>query len=58
MVKRKALDGQLALSTAHMHRLMDAAVDIRQNPDAVERAYMARQLVQATLPHSDPGDVP
>jgi hypothetical protein len=27
------------------------------SPDAVERSYMARQLVQCTLPHSDPGDV-
>ena len=39
-----------------MDRLLDAAIEIQQNPDAVERAYMARQLVQCTLPHSDPGD--
>lgn len=26
--------------------------------DEIEIAYMARQLVQATLPHSNPGDVP
>ncbi len=38
--------------------LLDAAVDIHQNPDATETAFMARQLVQCTLPHSDPGDVP
>jgi hypothetical protein len=31
---------------------------MRENPDAYERAYMARQLVQCTLPHSDPGNVP
>ena len=37
--------------------LLDAMLEIRQAPDAVERAYMARQLVQCTLPHSDPGDV-
>lgn len=37
--------------------LLDAMLDIREAPDAVERAYMARQLVQCTLPHSDPGDV-
>ena len=52
--KRKAQDGQLELST-HLDKLIDAAVDIRQNPDDVERSYMARQLVQCTLPHSDPG---
>lgn len=39
-------------------RLLEAAVEIKQNPDAVERAFMARQLVQCTLPHKDPGDVP
>ena len=38
--------------------LLDAVVDIKQNPDATEAAFMARQLVQCTLPHSDPGDVP
>lgn len=40
-----------------MNRLLDTAVEIRQNPEDAERAYMARQLVQCTLPHSDPGDV-
>lgn len=37
--------------------LIDAATAIREAPDAVERAFMARQLVLCTLPHSDPGDV-
>jgi hypothetical protein len=46
-----------SLSTAD-HLLLDAAVEIHQNPDATETAFMARQLVQCTLPHSDPGDVP
>ncbi len=27
-------------------------------PTDSDRAFLARQLVQATLPHSDPGDVP
>jgi hypothetical protein len=31
---------------------------IRKQPDAVERAFMAGQLVQRTLPHTNPGDVP
>lgn len=41
-------------------RLLDAAVDImgQQEPSDRDRAFMARQLVQATLPHSDPGNVP
>jgi len=39
-------------------KLLDAAVEIRTtSPDAIERAYMARQLVQCTLPHSNPGNV-
>jgi hypothetical protein len=35
------------------------AVEIMQDaPTDQDRAYMARQLVQATLPHKNPGDVP
>lgn len=45
-------------SSPVMERLMDMAVDMRQEPDAFDTAYMARQLVQCTLPHSDPGNVP
>ena len=37
--------------------LLEAAAAIGEQPDAVERAFMARQLVQCTLPHSNPGDV-
>lgn len=39
-------------------RLLDAAVAIRQDPENAEWAFMARQLVQCTLPHRNPGDVP
>jgi hypothetical protein len=39
-------------------KLLAAAVAIHEQPDAAERAFMARQLVQRTLPHSNPGDVP
>jgi hypothetical protein len=46
-----------ALTPAKM-KLIEAATDIRLNPDAVEAAFLARQLVLSTLPHSDPGDVP
>ena len=40
-------------------RLADAAVEILSNPTPTDRdrAFMARQLVQATLPHRDPGKV-
>ncbi len=43
--------------TAAQEKLLAASVEIRTLPDAVERAYMARQLVQCTLPHSNPGNV-
>ena len=40
------------------NRILDAAVEVRQEPDAYEIAYLARELVQCTLPHTNPGDVP
>jgi Plasmid encoded RepA protein len=44
--------------TRHHLKLLDAAEAIRLHPDKTEAAFMARQLVQATLPHKNPGDVP
>jgi len=44
--------------TRQQHKLLDAAAAIRLDPDKAEAAFMARQLVQATLPHRNPGDVP
>ena len=44
--------------TPSQQKLIEAASAIRLDPDAVERAYMARQLVQCTLPHRNPGNVP
>lgn len=38
-------------------KLICAAGDIRLDPDKTESAFMARQLVQATLPHKNPGNV-
>jgi hypothetical protein len=41
----------------HQHlRLLDAAEAIRLDPDKTEAAFIARQLVQATLPHKNPGN--
>ena len=39
-------------------RLIDAIAEITQNPDEVERAFMARELIICTLPYRNPGDVP
>src|SRR5277367_6387472 len=42
------------------HRIIDAAEAILQDPQVSDqdRAFIARQVVQVTLPHADPGDVP
>lgn len=44
--------------TAEQEKLIEAGTAIRLDPDKTEAAFIARQLVQATLPHKDPGDVP
>lgn len=49
---------KLRLPSAADQLLLDAAVAIHHDPDATEPAFMARQLVQCTLPHSDPGNMP
>lgn len=38
-------------------KLISVAGDIRLDPDKTESAFMARQLVQATLPHKNPGNI-
>jgi len=38
--------------------LIEVSVAIEEQPDAAERAFMARQFVLCTLPHSDPGNIP
>lgn len=38
-------------------KLAKAAAEIAARPSQAEAAYLARELVQCTLPHRDPGDV-
>src|ERR1700722_12108599 len=57
LVNSPALKVATAL-TPHVLKLLDAAEAIRSEPDAAEAAFMARQLVQCTLPHANPGNVP
>jgi hypothetical protein len=47
------------LTDVHM-RIIQTGAEIRTTPepDPADLAFMARQLVQATLPHSNPGNVP
>ena len=54
----KEMTREVAAMAPTKERFLDAAVDIRQEPDDYELAYMARELVQCTLPHSNPGDIP
>jgi len=45
--------------TRLQEHFLSSTVDIRQNePSAADLSYMTRQLVQVTLPHRDPGDLP
>lgn len=46
----------MVMST-HQKKLLAAAEAIRLDPDKAEAAFIARQLIQATLPHRNPGDV-
>lgn len=48
---------ELGLSPVTL-RLLQAASDMRESPDSYERAFLARQLIQCTFPHKDPGNVP
>ena len=48
----------LAPLTKAQEKLINASELLTQQPDSFDLAYLARELVQCTLPHSDPGDVP
>ncbi len=49
---------ETAIVTRHQTQLIEAASQIMEAwPGRDELAYMAKHLVQVTLPHSDPGDV-
>jgi hypothetical protein len=42
-------DAKPVVITLAAERWMDAVAAIQDTPDAIERAYMARQLIQCTL---------
>lgn len=45
--------------TKRQHRIVEAAMEVWEEPaTSAETAYLARSLVQATLPHSNPGNLP
>ncbi len=42
-----------------LDRIVHAAAEIAMDgPTAADKAVLARQLVQTTLPHTDPGEAP
>jgi hypothetical protein len=52
------LSKEKPLISKQQHAIIKAASDIYvDRPNADDLAFLARQLVQATLPHSDPGSV-
>ena len=59
ILERSQVVKKATAMTPHVVKLLDAAVLIRDEPGTLDKAaYMARELVQCTLPHSDPGQVP
>ena len=54
----KKLAKKVKEPSAAQKKLLDVAALVRLDPDDTEAAFMARQLVQCTLPHSNPGGVP
>ncbi|PWT80798.1 MAG: plasmid encoded RepA protein [Acidobacteria bacterium] len=57
VIRGMPLYQEIKVPSPVQQRLIDAATAIRDQPDAVERAFMARQLIICTLPHTDPGDI-
>jgi len=58
LMRRLVKQAKANVITPATQRLLDAAVTIRQDPESADAAFMARQLVQCTLPHANPGNVP
>jgi hypothetical protein len=46
-----------AIPSKREQHLLSAAIAIRHHPNDADRAYLTRQLILCTLPHTDPGDV-
>jgi len=57
IAKRLVREACAAVVTPAKQKFIEAAVAIRLDPENPEWAFMARHLVQCTLPHKNPGDV-
>jgi hypothetical protein len=58
LMKKLLREAKASVVTPAKQKLLEAAAVIRLDPANAEAAFMARHLVQCTLPHSDPGNVP
>ena len=59
LTEAPAVEAVPAELTRHKQQIVYAAALIRERwPDASDLAFMAKHLVQVTLPHRDPGEVP
>ena len=56
-MKKLLREAKASQVTPAKQKLIESASIIRHDPDGADAAFMARQLVQCTLPHSDPGNV-
>jgi hypothetical protein len=57
LMKKLVREAKANVITPAKQKLLEAASVIRLDPAHSDSAFMARHLVQCTLPHSDPGDV-
>ena len=57
LVKRLAREAKATAITPAKQKFIEAAAVIRLDANDTEAAFMARHLVQCTLPHSNPGKV-
>ena len=57
LVRKLARATKAPIVTPAQQKFLEAASVIRLDPNDTEAAFMARHLVQCTLPHSNPGNV-
>jgi hypothetical protein len=58
LMKKLVREAKASVVTPAQQKFLEAAAVIRLDPANADAAFMARYLVQCTLPHSDPGNVP
>lgn len=49
---------EMKIVTKAERKFLNGAIAMKEDPSDIDIAYVARFLVQCTIPHSDPGDVP